>query len=144
MPIAYTLRKPSAVRLIAARRASALPRPVRRGAHESRAHREFREISRTPYRQNAALRRRTQAIHRHSPADSQRLTGTRLASHEVTEVTTSLKNAALAVLHVAGVFRLARLLVRRRLLVLTYHHVLPRPDRAPANREVNVLYVDEF
>jgi len=47
-------------------------------------------------------------------------------------------------LHAAGVFHLARRLARGRLLVLTYHHILPRPDRPPDDRAVNVLYVDEF
>jgi len=67
-----------------------------------------------------------------------------LASLRVTRVTRSLKNIALSMLHAGGAFGFARRLARRRLLVLTYHHVLPRPAEPAGERLPNVLYVDEF
>jgi len=57
---------------------------------------------------------------------------------------THIKDVALSVIDVSGGFRLARLVSRRRLVVLTYHHVVPESVQPASPREANVVYVDEF
>ncbi len=68
----------------------------------------------------------------------------RLASSPSNRVATPLRNLALSLLHAGGAFELARLMARHRLLVLTYHHVLPRPAQPDRARVSNIVYVDEF